>query len=92
MRSLTTMRPGATATMSIWPKMAQTRRDDEQGADRQRRAARRRVRRRLLQAQGGRQEGGLVGQALGAGEFVAGCPGAAKDGAVRAPSSVGATG
>ena len=56
--------------------------DGEEGADGDRRAARRRVHGRLLQAQRGRHEGGFVGQAFGAGEFVAGLPGGGEDGFV----------
>ena len=74
MRSLTTMRPGATATMSICPKMAQTSAIDEQCADRDGRSPRRRMHRGLLQAERRRQEGRLVGQALRPGQLVAALP------------------
>jgi len=40
------------------------------------------VHRRLLQAQGGGQEGGFVGQALRAGQFTPGVPGRLEDSGV----------
>ena len=54
----------------------------EEGAQREGGAPWRRVQRRFLQGQGCGQEGRLVGQALGAGQFVAGLPGGGEDGFV----------
>jgi hypothetical protein len=55
---------------------------DEDGADQERSSARRRVGGGFLQAQGGRQEGQFVGQALGAREFTPHRPRGAQDGGV----------
>ena len=86
-RSLTTMRPGATATMSISPRIAQTTAMTKKCTDRTGQAARRRMHGRVLQAQRGRQEGRFVGQCAWPGQLVAHLPSRAKMSRLRAISA-----
>jgi hypothetical protein len=82
------MRPGATATMSTWPRHAHSSAAMEQHNDHQPKAPRRGMQRRLLQAQRGGQKGGFIGQTRWAGQLM---PHAAQAALNTAPVARGQT-